>query len=343
MAAHDLAPASPEDRAARLTLLALVGLGLMLWGLVLDAWLHIQNPHLAMDEGLFTLSNPGHLMIFVGVGMLAVGLISLARQWLRPAAGAGPGPPTAAVSAGQRRGLTGALLAVVIGAVGVVIVSFLPHADGGGTDAQGGHSHAAVTRDGITEVAMDHDGTLSVARTAYGLASSPTLTQTLAALDMYNKVKASAQRYAGGYQLARAAGYTISDQEIQGRPSIGIVHLTNPDFARDGRLVDPERPEVLIYAIDRRQHSMLIGAMFLMPIGQHGPQFGGPMTMWHFHPNMQLCVDEYGVPMAFRVNQPCAAGQTKQSPEMLHVWLVDNPEGIFAHDMAVLPPELRAR
>jgi hypothetical protein len=317
----------------------MAGLAAMLWGLVLDALLHFLDPHLAAEEGLFSLSNPGHLLIFVGVATLGLGLVDLAVGLLRPASGGAAEQRVTTISTRQRRALMGTTAATVAGAIGVLLASAVPH--GGG--AEGGHAHAAVTRDGITELSMEHDGTRSIARTAYDLGASPTLSQTLAALDVYHRVKAATQPFAAGFQVAQAAGYSISDQVIQGRPNVGIVHFTNPELARDGRTVDPERPEVLIYAIDRLQSSMLIGAMFLMPVGQHGPQFGGPMTMWHVHPNMELCVEPGGAPVIFRPRQPCPTGLTKQSPEMLHVWLVDNPDGVFAHDMAVLPPELRAR
>ena len=74
-----------------------------------------------------------------------------------------------------------------------------------------------------------------------------------------------------------------------------------------------------------------------------GPQIGGPLTQWHQHSN--ICFDDAtGIAVAF-VHQggdfdsrdksgSCPRGSTnKTTPLMLHVWLIDNPEGPFASTM----------
>ncbi len=44
-------------------------------GLCLDAVIHALHPDLAETESLLTLSNPGHLLLFLGAGMIALGIL----------------------------------------------------------------------------------------------------------------------------------------------------------------------------------------------------------------------------------------------------------------------------
>jgi hypothetical protein len=73
------------------------GIAITLTGLGIDAWLHTQDETLAAREGVFTLSNPGHLLLAAGMALTCGSLLSavylawgmskaqgiLSRRWVR--------------------------------------------------------------------------------------------------------------------------------------------------------------------------------------------------------------------------------------------------------------------
>ncbi|MGH2538298.1 MAG: hypothetical protein ACRDHL_12955, partial [Candidatus Promineifilaceae bacterium] len=70
-------------RAAPWTSLA--GAICSLLGLAWDAWLHRQDPGLAAHEGLFSLSNPGHVLLMAGLALVVLGgLLFLLGRLARP-------------------------------------------------------------------------------------------------------------------------------------------------------------------------------------------------------------------------------------------------------------------
>jgi hypothetical protein len=154
-------------------------------------------------------------------------------------------------------------------------------------------------------------------------ADPPTAQQRQAAADLAARTRASLARYAD-IRAALAAGY---------RPSLArtglSVHLGSKAAEGDGRVLDPDRPESLMYAIaDGR--ATLLSAVYTMPrAGQAGPAPGGPLTRWHAHngclsllPPGFSVVDAYGGCPAFSVQVTL--------PVMMHVWVVDNPGGPYA-------------
>lgn len=120
-------------------------------------------------------------------------------------------------------------------------------------------------------------------------------------------------------------------------------HFVNVEFSLDDRILDPDRPEYLMYYENARGEMKLVGYMyFVRKLGERGPQPGGPLTVWHYHQfpipgclhNMQMFSAREG-PEGFYCEKGDLVGH--ESPEMLHVWFVNHPEGPYATSMT-LPP-----
>ena len=146
----------------------------------------------------------------------------------------------------------------------------------------------------------------------------PSLAQEAAADDLYRRTLASLARYADP-AAAVAAGYAADG--VRGTD----FHADNPRFVADGRTLDPERPETLVYAVRDDGSPVLLGAMYQAKgLRTHGPTPGGTLTTWHAHE--QVC---FGVlpPALAGVTSPfgvCPAGSVTVplTNEMIHVWTV---------------------
>lgn len=106
---------------------------------------------------------------------------------------------------------------------------------------------------------------------------SPAIEQQEAADKLAAETKAGVAKYVD-LSAAEADGYQPSSPSW--RP---ITHYLNPGYHRDGEILDPDRPEALVYA-NTSEGAVLLGAMYLMSEpGDSGPQIGGCLTQWHAH------------------------------------------------------------
>ena len=151
----------------------------------------------------------------------------------------------------------------------------------------------------------------------------PTAEERAAADRLVQATREGVARFAD-IAVAEAAGYRVATPfAFYGARA---AHFHNPRYGRDGRLLDPERPEDLIYLKTDDGRLVLLGVMYLAPIGQ-GPVTGGPLTRWHAHED--LCASPDGVAPSLPTGE-CPAGTRPIGVEMLHVWVVDHPDGPFA-------------
>jgi hypothetical protein len=151
--------------------------------------------------------------------------------------------------------------------------------------------------------------------------------QVAAAAQLYADTKSATLPYEDWHQ-AWAAGYRPGANN-----SMPSTHWMNDKYVKAGYVMDPHRPQGLVYA-NSNHGPVLLGAMFQMRhINQFGPDPGGPLTAWHQHEN--ICVTPIGLEFSLMTPYatcPLGAIDISVSP-MLHVWFVKTSGGPFAVDI----------
>jgi hypothetical protein len=112
----------------------------------------------------------------------------------------------------------------------------------------------------------------------------------------------------------------------------GVEHFVNPEFMEDDVILDPDRPESLVYDTTGGGRR-LVAAMYMVARGtplDAVPDVGGALMQWHTHEN--LCYSPEGkVAGITDANGNCPAGLTKPVPTpMIHVWIEPHRCGPFA-------------
>lgn len=112
----------------------------------------------------------------------------------------------------------------------------------------------------------------------------------------------------------------------------GYEHYINGEFQGDGRMLDPDRPESLVYQVVGGKKT-LVAAMYMAEPGvtlDTTPELGGALTQWHIHDN--LCFLPSGqVAGLTNAEGSCSPGLVKpEAVPMIHVWITSHPCGPFA-------------
>jgi hypothetical protein len=163
--------------------------------------------------------------------------------------------------------------------------------------------------------------------------------QRAAAEALWKASMANAERWRDP-EAAAAAGFRFRNDAGAGPGGkVRFLHVPNPAWRADGRVLDPAHPETLIYWNGPGDRLTLVGVMYTAARGSPGPAVGGPITRWHDH---ESCRDpatraKLGQP----VDGACPDGQVyRRSGEMMHVWFTDDLATAFARRAPL--PALRA-
>jgi len=168
--------------------------------------------------------------------------------------------------------------------------------------------------------------------------TKPTPEQQRAAEDLVERCFEAARRHGwSDIENGLADGY----QSLLSDPT----HYRKPESLSDDGILDPDRPEALMY-YPTRAGRMLVGMMFQTKNRfDRGPQIGGSLTNWHYHVwSKTRCVDDAGGSSGMSdEGSKCPEGffEIVRSREMIHVWLIDRSTGPFASAMWVQSEELK--
>ena len=234
--------------------------------------LHARDPGLAASEGVFALSNPGHLLAGVGIALVAVGLAGALATLALDARGIRPR------SARARLGVAAAALALALVAGGTGVWAA----------AHGGDPAAAHVHDGATAAAAGTTGGADGA----GMAEHPhgrNLPDVAAATaDERARAEASGRPRrpapSAGATRRRRRPPDSGSGTIRQAPSGASGSSTCP--TRRGAPTGGARPgtsrdaRLLTGPGDRLT---LVGVMYTAARGASGPAVGGPITRWHDH------------------------------------------------------------
>lgn len=338
---------------------AAAGLGVHFLGLGWDVYRHSSDSTLAQRESVLALSNPSHLMIIVGMSIVAASLLGMAAAWMsdRRLGGSGlPGvmvrgialPVIAMVSAGsiwlasqaEDSSHDHGAMAVHEHAPGTpddhaheasgpgtqdaVPILVATRADGGSAD---GHDHSTDASPNSADDVMGEGN-----KHTHGVEVDVTSEQLVAAGRFAEDVKLKTAKYAD-VRDALADGYLQVTQDLPGI----AAHFVRLDYRADGHEMNPERVEVLLYSKRLDGNWRLVGAMFMAEtVSDTPPSYFGALDVWHRHEN--LCFLPNAQVKTVTSGAQCVGGAFQATGAyQMHVW-VEPGGGVFAHDYAPISP-----
>jgi len=132
------------------------------------------------------------------------------------------------------------------------------------------------------------------------------------------------------YRVAEAAGFRSIGDALTGHE-----HFIQWDWVNDDTILDPDRPESLVFEPMPDGSKKLVSAMFMLPDTvalTDVPDIGGALMQWHIHDD--LCFTQGDQPKVAGLvdgKGNCRSGLVKLLPSpMIHVWITSHNCGPFA-------------
>jgi hypothetical protein len=199
-------------------------------------------------------------------------------------------------------------------------------AAGTGEDSESDHHATEDIDDHEAAVARPYDPALPI---DLGGVEGVTPEQQARAENLISATLLALPRYADP-AVAEAAGFQSIHDGVT-----GYEHFINNEYRADGEVLNPNRPESLVYQLNRYGERQLVAAMFMAEPGttlDTVPELGGPLTQWHIHDN--LCFTPGDSPRVAGLTDAagnCPAPLVKpEAVPMIHVWITPHECGPFA-------------
>jgi len=187
---------------------------------------------------------------------------------------------------------------VVLATVGAVLGAGVPAL------AQETHDHGS-----------DHAGHgAQVGRDYEALRDDASAAERAAATELVDETRAAAARW-------RDVDAALADGFVARRGGVGPVHYPNLANRRDAGVLDPDRPEALVYLQRPNGDPILLGFVYTVNRFQDRPTPAGELAAWHVH----------GSPGCHHPDVDPGCADVRGG--MLHVWLYDGVVDPFADPM----------
>jgi hypothetical protein len=278
-----------------------VGVAALLSGLALDAYLHAKDPTLAHREGIFTLSNPGHVLLGAGIALVVVGLIGAAYTSLP-------------VGMWTRR-------VFLISSLALIVLS---------GDAAGWAASVELSGSNNTATAAVHNHDTTSA------AAAVTGAQLEAAIQLISDTRAAVARFSNEKAAIKAGYLPMEAEGLAIMHYVNKAYFTDADVLKPTHVqsliyYNSSRGPILIgamYIMPRLgDPGPQIGGA--LTVWHHHDNLcfdrSTGVIVAFAHDSGSNSNDKSGT---------CPRGSSNRStPEMLHVWLISTPDGPFASDM----------